>query len=79
VSILDGADDDAAIDEEQQDGDATRQRCPRPIARGGKVVLQANAGVSCRFLDQRLALLVVAVATVRGQSIDPLARKVMDG
>jgi hypothetical protein len=79
LSFLDPADDDAAIDEEQQDRDATGQRCRRPVARTRKVVLQANADVPGRFLDQRLALLVVAVATVMRQSINPLARKVSDG
>ena len=39
-------------------------------------MLQANADVSRRLLDQRHALLVVAVATVMGQSVDPLAGKV---
>jgi hypothetical protein len=79
LSLLDAADDDATVDEEEQDGDATSQGGRRPVARTGKVVLEANADVPGRFVDQRLALLVVAVATVMGQSVNPLARQVSDG
>lgn len=78
-SLPGAADDDAAIDQEQEDGDAAGERGLRPVARTGKVVLQADAHVPRRFLDQRLALLVVAMATVMGQSIDPLPGEVTDG
>ncbi len=79
TSLADAADDDPPIDQEEEHSHAAGQRPFRPVFRPGQVVLQVQAGVAQRLLDQRFTMLVVAVKAIGGEATDPLEGEIAYG
>ena len=77
--LADAANDDPPIDQEEEYGHAAGQRPLRPVFRPGQVVLQMQAGVAQRLLDQRFAMLVIAMKTIGGEAADPLEGEIAYG
>lgn len=72
-----GALDDPAIDEEQEHGRPLVQRGPRPEVRAGEIVLEMHPGVPGCLVEERLAVLVVVVRGVMGQSAGPVTSQLI--
>jgi hypothetical protein len=74
-----GPDHHSAIDQEQEDGHASRQGRLRPIFRAGEIILEVKTSEAESLFDEGFEMLVVPVATVGSQAVNPLARQVTDG
>lgn len=69
----------AAVNEEKQDGHATRQGRLGPVFGQRKVVLEVKACITESLFNEGLDVLVIAVMSIGGQALDPLAREVSNG
>jgi hypothetical protein len=64
--------DQSAIDQKQQDGRSAMERLRRPIRRPHQVILQVQPGVPDGILEERKAVLVIAMQPVMTESADPV-------
>ncbi len=69
--------DDAAIDEEQQNGRPLVQRGPRPEIRAGEVVLEVQARVAGCLVEERLTVLVVVMRGIMDQAAGPVTSQLI--
>ena len=69
--------DDPAVHEEQEDRRSLVQGRPRPELGAAQVVLEMEPGVSGRLLEDREAMLVIAMGGIVGQAAGPVTRQLI--
>ncbi len=68
--------DDTPVDQEQQDDRSLVERHGRPVVRTRQVILEVEARVTDRLLEERDAMLVILVGTVMSELAFPAVGQV---